>query len=162
MFTSADIGYDKVNDPAAKSTANGAWIYVRGADFGYGASEFIAEVKGKGRIEVRLDDISSEAAAFVEFDCADYTKIRSDSFAQFDGRNHDIYFVFSGSDIELKSWRFSKGDEQLRPEENIASTEIQDAGNIRTDRARTEASAMLDIEDGDYSIKSSSLKRTAP
>ena len=124
MFTSADIGYDKVNDPAAKSTANGAWIYVRGADFGYGASEFIAEVKGKGRIEVRLDDISSKAAAFVEFDCADYTKIRSDSFAQFDGRNHDIYFVFSGSDIELKSWRFSKGDEQLRPEESIASTEI--------------------------------------
>ena len=74
MFTSADIGYDKVTDPAAKSTADGAWIYVRGADFGYGASEFIAEVKGKGRIEVRLDDISSEAAAFVEFDCADYPK----------------------------------------------------------------------------------------
>ena len=61
MFTSADIGYEKVTNPAAKSTAKGAWTYVKGVDFGYGAPEFIAEVKGKGRIEVRLDDISSEA-----------------------------------------------------------------------------------------------------
>ena len=66
MFTSADIGYDKVTDPAAKSTADGAWIYVRGADFGYGASEFIAEVKGKGRIEVRLDDISLRKTEFAQ------------------------------------------------------------------------------------------------
>ena len=162
MFTCADIGYDKVTDPAAKSTANGAWIYVRGADFGYGASEFIAEVKGKGRIEVRLDDISSKAAAFVEFDCADYTKIRSDSFAQFDGRNHDIYFVFSGSDIELKSWRFSKGDEQLRPEESIASTDIPYKTLVISGQTEPgpSPSAMLDIpKDGDYSIKSSSFEK---
>ena len=52
MFASADIGYEKVTNPAAKSTAEGAWIYVRGADFGYGASEFMAEVKGKGKIRV--------------------------------------------------------------------------------------------------------------
>ena len=43
MFTSADIGYTDGNDPAAKSKADGAWIYVRGADFGYGASAFTAE-----------------------------------------------------------------------------------------------------------------------
>ncbi len=162
MFTCADIGYDKVTDPAAKSTADGAWIYVRGADFGYGASEFIAEVKGKGRIEVRLDDISSEAAAFVEFDCADYTKIRSDSFAKFDGRNHDVYFVFSGSDIELKSWKFSKGDEQLRPEEDIASTDIPYMTLVVSGQTEPgpSPSAMLDIpKNGDYSIKSSSFEK---
>ena len=162
MFTSADIGYDKVTDPAAKSTADGAWIYVRGADFGYGASEFIAEVKGKGRIEVRLDDISSETAAFVEFDCADYTKIRSDGFAQFDGRNHNVYFVFSGSDIELKSWKFSKGDEQLRPEESIASTDIPYKTLVFSGQTEPgpSPSAMLDVpKNGDYSIKSSSFDK---
>lgn len=162
MFTCADIGYDKVTDPAAKSTADGAWIYVRGADFGYGASEFIAEVKGKGRIEVRLDDISSEAAAFVEFDCADYTKIRSDSFAQFDGRNHNVYFVFSGSDIELKSWKFSKGDEQLRPEESIDSTDIPYKTLVFSGQTEPgpSPSAMLDVpKNGDYSIKSSSFDK---
>ena len=162
MFTCADIGYDKTTNPAAKSTANGAWIYVRGADFGYGASEFIAEVKGKGRIEVRPDDISSEAAAFIEFDCSDYTKIRSDSFAPFDGRNHDIYFVFSDPDIELKSWRFSKGDEQLRQEENIASTDIPYKTLVFSGQSEPgpSPSAMFDIpKNGDYSIKSSSFDK---
>ena len=48
MFTSADIGYEKVTNPAAKSTEDGAWVYVKGVDFGYGASELIAEVKGQG------------------------------------------------------------------------------------------------------------------
>lgn len=162
MFTSADIGYEKVTDPAAKSTAKGAWIYVRGADFGYGASEFIAEVKGKGRIEVRLDDISSESVAFVEFDCPDYAKIRSDGFKQFDGRNHDIYFVFSDSDIELKSWRFGKGDEQLRPEEEIASTDIPYKTMVISGQAEPgpSPSAKYDIsKNGDYSIKSSAFDK---
>ena len=118
MFTSADIGYEKVTNPAAKSTAKGAWTYVKGVDFGYGASEFAVEVKGKGRIEVRLDDISSKAVAFVEFDCSDYSEVRSDEFAKFDGRNHNVYFVFSDVDIELKSWKFTKGDDALRSEED--------------------------------------------
>ena len=76
MFTSADIGYTDGNDPAAKSKANGSWIYVRGADFGYGASAFTADVKGKGRIEVRLDSISGKAVSYIEFDNADYAIFR--------------------------------------------------------------------------------------
>lgn len=163
MFTCADIGYEKVKDPAAKSGAEGSWIYVRGADLGYGASEFVAEVKGKGRIEVRLDDLSSEAVAFVEFDCSDYTKIRSDGFAKFDGRNHDIYFVFSDPDIELKSWRFSKGDEQLRPEEEIASTDIPYKTLVFSGQAENPGpspSAVLDAsKNGDYSVRSSSFDK---
>lgn len=163
MFTSADVGYEKVTNPAAKSTAEGAWIYVRGADFGYGASEFIAEVKGKGRIEVRLDDISSEAAAFIEFDCPDYTKIRSNEFAQFDGRNHNIYFVFSNADIELKSWKFTKGDEQLRPEEDISSTDISYKTLVFSGQAENPGpspSATFEAtKDGDYSIKTSSFAK---
>lgn len=108
MFTSADIWYDKVTNPPAKSTEKGAWIYVKGADFDGGVSGFVGEVKGKGKIEVRLDDIHSEAAAFIEFDCSDYTKIKSEGFSKLDGQNHDIYFVFSDPNIELKSWKFTK------------------------------------------------------
>lgn len=163
MFTSADIGYEKVTNPAAKSTAEGAWIYVRGADLGYGASEFIGEVKGKGTIEVRLDDISSEAVAFIEFDCSDYSKIRSNEFAQFDGRNHNIYFVFSDAGIELKSWRFTKGDEPLRPEEDISSTETPYKTLVFSGQAENPGpspSASFEVvKDGDYSIKTSSFAK---
>ena len=125
MFTSAGIEYTSGTNPAVKSTESGSWIYVRGADFGCGASEFAAEVKGKGRIEIRLDDISSEALAFIEFDCNKYTRVQSADFTKFNGRNHNIYFIFSDADIELASWHFTKSDGHLRHEENISITETE-------------------------------------
>ena len=163
MFTSADIGYTDGNDPAAKSKADGAWIYVKGADFGYGASAFTADVKGKGRIEVRLDSISGEAVSFIEFDNADYAKVRSAEFSQFDGRNHNIYLVFSGADIELRSWQFTKGSEELRPEENISDTEIKYETLILTGQAVNPGpspSAVVEMSgDGEYSVKSTSFEK---
>jgi len=163
MFTSADIGYTQGAHPAAKSLADGAWIYVRGADLGYGASTFTAEVKGKGRIEVRLDDITSEAVAFIEFDNADYAKVRSTEFKQFDGRNHNIYFVFSGKDIELKTWQFTKGEDALRPEEDISVTETEYATLVISAQAENPGpspSAVLEMtKDGEYSVKSSAFAK---
>ena len=163
MFTSADIGYTDGNDPAAKSKADGAWIYVKGADFGYGASAFTADVKGKGRIEVRLDSVSGEAVSFIEFDNADYAKVRSAEFSQFDGRNHNIYLVFSGADIELRSWQFTKGSEELRPEEKISDTKIKYENLILTGQAVNPGpspSAVVEMSgDGEYYVKSTSFEK---
>ena len=163
MFTSADIGYTDGNDPAAKSKADGAWIYVKGADFGYGASAFTADVKGKGRIEVRLDSISGKAVSFIEFDNADYAKVRSAKFSQFDGRNHNIYLVFSGADIELRSWQFTKGSEKLRPEEKISDTKIKYKNLVLTAQAVNPGpspSAVVEMSgDGEYSVKSTSFEK---
>ena len=163
MFTSADVGYTDGVDPAAKSNANGAWIYVKGADFGYGASEFMAEVKGKGRIEVRLDDLSSEAAAYIEFDCDEYTWIRSADFSEFDGRNHNIYLVFSSADIELNTWQFTKGEDTLRPEEPMDSAEAAYETLVISGQAENPGpshSAVLEMTaDGDYSVKSTSFDK---
>lgn len=158
-FTSANMNYTEGRNPSAKSLADGAWLYVRGVDFGYGASEFTANVKGKGRIEVRLDDINSEAVAYIEFDNADYAKVRSTEFAEFDGRNHNVYFVFSGADIELASWQFTKGEDTLRPEEPISSTEIKYETLIISAQAENPGPSPNVIvemtKDGDYSVKSS-------
>ena len=123
MFTSADIFYDKVKDPAAESKAEGAYIMVRGADFEYGAKRFIAKVRGKGRIEVRLDDTENEAAAHIDFDSDQLRWIGSKEVKAFDGRLHDIYFVFSGKDIELNSWYFEKNDEPSRAVEPLSAAE---------------------------------------
>lgn len=163
MFTSADIGYTEGTDPSSKSIEKGSWIYVRGADFGYGASEFTAKVKGNGRIEVRLDDISNEAAAFIEFDCGEYTNVRSSGFSNFEGRNHNIYFVFSDKDIELASWRFTKCEDKLRPEENISETEIEYETLVISAQAENPGpspSAVLEMtSNGDYSVKSASFAK---
>lgn len=163
MFTSADIGYTEGRNPAVKSGAKGAWIYVRGADFGRGASEFTANVKGKGRIEVRLDDINSKAVSFIEFDSPEYIKVRSTNFEQFDGRNHNVYFVFSNADMELASWQFAKGDEQLRPEEPIDSTEVKYETLVISAQAENPGpspSVIVEMTgDGDYSVKSASFDK---
>ncbi len=164
MFTSADIGYDKVPAPPAKSAEKGAWIYVRGADFGYGADSFTASVRGRGRIEVRLDDVNSEAVAFIEFDCADFTKVRSVEFKKFDGRNHDIYFVFSDKDIELKSWSFSKDGEELRAEEEIEQTDEGDYQTVafmgQAENPSSNMNVSLDVfKNGDYAIKTGEIDK---
>ncbi len=163
MFTSADIGYTEGIDPSSKSNGKGSWLYVRGADFGYGASEFTAKVKGKGRIEIRLDDISNEAAAFIEFDCGEYTNVRSSGFSNFEGRNHSIYFVFSDKDIELASWQFIKSEEKLRPGENISETEIEYETLVISAQAENPGpspSAVLEMtSNGDYSVKSASFAK---
>ncbi len=161
MFTSADIWYTDGVNPAPISIADGAWVYVRGADFGYGADKFTAEVKGKGRIEVRLDDIESEAVAFIEFDCDDYTKVTSEACAQFDGRNHNIYFVFSNENIEFKSWQFTKGEDTLRPDEDILASEQQYetvviCGQVENPGASLTTIAEV-VRDGDYSFTSNSF-----
>lgn len=163
MLTCADIGYEQTSasgtDPAAKSLADGAWLYVRGVDFGYGAKELVAEVKGKGRVEVRLDDIESEPVAFIEFDCEEFTKVRSTAFAEFGGRNHNLYLVFSDPGIALKSWQFAKGDEQLRPAEDITATEIQYVTvsfTAQVENPSSGVSAICDLTgNGDYAIKTS-------
>lgn len=161
MFTSADVSYTDGANPATKSSTNGAWIYVRGVDFGYGASEFTAEVKGKGRIEIRLDSIENEAVSFIEFDSSEYKKVRSTDFAQFDGRNHNIYIVFSDKDIELKNWQFSKGEEKLRPEEDITITEQKYETLVISAQAENPGpsfSAIVEMtKDGDFSVKSTSF-----
>ncbi len=163
MFTSADIGYDKVENPPAKVLEKGAWIYVKGADFGYGASAFTAKVKGKGRIEVRLDDVNAEAVAFIEFDCDTYTNVRSTEFKAFDGRNHDIYFVFSDKDIELKAWSFAKADEELRDKETIEQIETDFQSVVFMGQAENPSSNMNVTQpifkNGDYAIKTGTIDK---
>ena len=163
MFTSADISYTAGANPSAVSKSKGAWIYVRGVDFGYGADEFIAKVKGKGRIEVRLDSLENEAVAFVEFDSSEYTNIRTTDFSEFDGRNHNVYFVFSDENIELSAWEFTKGEEALRPEEDISDTETQYKTLVISAQAENPGpspSAVVEMTaDGDYSVKSSSFAK---
>ncbi len=113
MFTCADITFGKGSNHASKSVAEGAWIYIKNADFGIGANEFVARVKGNGRIEIRFDDLLSEAVTFIEFECDEYTNVRSVDFLEFEAGNHDIYIVFSNENIELDSWQFAKAEENL-------------------------------------------------
>jgi len=119
MFTSADIGFTPGMNPSAKSLSSDAVIYVKGCDFAYGASSFSADVKGEGRIEIRFDSLDSQPAAFIEFQNDDYQIVTSCDFKPSEGRIHNIYIVFSGAEIELKSWNFQKSETSHCPEKSF-------------------------------------------
>ncbi len=107
LFTCGGIGYETENGmvTAAKAEDDGAWIFIKGADFGEAAEVFTAKVKGSGRIEVRLDNMSNPPAAAIEFDSADYTGIYSKLDENIAGV-HDMYIMISHKDICLDSWQF--------------------------------------------------------
>ncbi|MBR3666391.1 MAG: hypothetical protein IKN66_04430 [Ruminococcus sp.] len=65
----------------------------------------------------------NEAAAHIDFDSDQLRWIGSKEVKAFDGRLHDIYFVFSGKDIELNSWYFEKNDEPSRAAEPLSAAE---------------------------------------
>lgn len=68
--------------------------------------DFLASVKGSGRMEVRMDSPTGEILTSIDFDSKDkFTTIRNSEVAQVGG-THDLYFVFSDKDIAVNSWTF--------------------------------------------------------
>ena len=159
MLTSADVFYDKVANPAAKSMAPGAWTMVKCADFAYGADQFVANVKGKGRVEVRLDNVQSEPVAYIEFDNSDFAKVASKTVKKFDGRNHNVFFVFSGADIEFDSWYFTKSEKVARPAEDIGVTDVTATDvTIQGQTANGAMNSTLEVvRSGDYVMKTAPI-----
>lgn len=107
-FTSAGMGYEYEGDlvKAAKALEEGAWIYLRDVDFNSGElAYFCATVKGTGRLELRLDNKTAGAAAFLEFDSTEYQKVYMELQQQITGV-HDVYLVMSQEGICLDCWSF--------------------------------------------------------
>ncbi len=107
LFTSGGIGYETDGSlvTAAKAEEDGAWIYLKGVDFGEMTEVFTAKVKGSGRIEVRLDTMGNSPVAAVEFDCSESTGVYAELTDDIGGV-HDMYIMISTKDICLESWQF--------------------------------------------------------
>lgn len=106
MFTCADMWYEQtaVGKMAVKSMNEGAWVFVKGADFGNGAEKMRISSKGRGYIELRLNDRNAEPAAVFEITTDSFSEVYVDLDEQITGV-HDIYFAFSSKYICLESWQ---------------------------------------------------------
>ena len=107
LFTSAGIGYDIDGTlvKAAKTVEKGAWIYVKGVDFGAASEIFTAMVKGSGRVEIHLDDMSNPSCAAIEFENNEYRGVYSNLTETVSGV-HDMYIMFTDEGICLDKWQF--------------------------------------------------------
>lgn len=89
-----------------KSTESGTALCIKGVSFQKNASSvFSANVKGKGSIEIRLDDPQSQCVASITFDHQDFQGVYDTLNKKLDGI-HDMYIVFSDADIALDNWQF--------------------------------------------------------
>lgn len=101
----SDVAYsENAGNIVAECAKNGV-IALRGVDFGSGSKNFVAEVCGKGRIDVRLDSFEGRKICGVSFDCDEYITVYNDE-AVADGV-HDLYFILEGS-FKIDRWGFEK------------------------------------------------------
>ena len=112
MFTCADVWYEKKPESGmfVKSQEAGAWIYVKGVDFGKGSDKMTLWVKGKGCLEIRSDKSDTTPLATVGFSENDTSEISVRLLEKVSGI-HNLYFVFSAKDIYLEAWRAERKEQ---------------------------------------------------
>jgi arabinoxylan arabinofuranohydrolase len=108
MFTSADMGFHKSNrndNMVLKALEDGGWSYVKGVNFHKKALRLTANVKGTGKIEIRLDDANNEAVAVLNFDSNNWQTVSTELRESIIGV-HNIYYIFSDRDVCMDEWQF--------------------------------------------------------
>jgi hypothetical protein len=83
----------------------GCWEMIRGVDFDSGATLFAARVKGKGCIEIRIDNINASPAGYMEFSASDWKDQNVSLPDKINGR-HDVFFLFGGDSVNVHTWNF--------------------------------------------------------
>ena len=144
LCSTADITYDctDMNTPLAVSDGAGSWTNVKNVVFSDSDTEqdelrFIAEVKGSGRIEVRLGAADGELLTSLDFDSPDsFTDVFNKDVSSVSGTK-DLYFVYSSKDIAMKLWQFdgAKAEEQEEGEslsESSSKTDDTKGSNPNT------------------------------
>ena len=117
LHSTADIDYDTTQaaKPLVISEKAGSWTSIKNVDFGNNtqALTLLAQLRGKGRVEVRLDSPTGDLLTFAEIDSKDkFTDLYNDDVAQISGV-HDLFFVYSAKDMTLRNWQFTKDIETL-------------------------------------------------
>lgn len=119
LNNTANIAFDTTNpaEPVVVSEGEGSWILVKNVEFTDTGEPlatpmaFLAEVKGSGRIEVRMDKKDGALLTSIDFDTeGEIQTIYNENVAK-PGGMRDLYFVFSDGDIEFYSWQLIKTEE---------------------------------------------------
>lgn len=152
LCSTAEITYDctDMNTPLAVSDGAGSWTSVKNVVFSDSDTEqdelrFIAEVKGSGRIEVRLGAADGELLTSLDFDSPDsFTDVFNKDVSSVSGTK-DLYFVYSSKDITMKLWQFdgAKAEEQEEGESlSESSSKTDDTKGRNTNTAAIAAGAL--------------------
>lgn len=90
-------------------TENLLWTDYRCDNNENGAKSLIAKLKGRGRLEIRLDDISSNTVAELSFSSPGWKEVEEAVSPDVFKGKHDVYFYFPETRIaQFDEWRFTE------------------------------------------------------
>jgi len=108
--TSGQVQFEaaaNVGNMVAKGKADQQCLMVRGADFSKQLpSKFEARVKGKGRIDVYVNNLEGKAIVSIISDGKDWTTLSKKIEQKIDKGTANIYFVFNGEGFLFDDWKF--------------------------------------------------------
>lgn len=96
---------DEPGNMVAVGTQDGQCVMVQGVDFFQSPRKFEARVKGKGKIEVRLDNSEGAVITSVDFDDPQWTSVSAKIQQTVEGV-HNLCFVFGKGDFKFDEWKF--------------------------------------------------------
>jgi arabinoxylan arabinofuranohydrolase len=109
--TSGQVQFEAVGKPGnmvAKGKADKQCLMVRGADFSQQIpTKFEARVKGKGKIEVYVNNLKGDPLVSLTSDGKEWTTLSEKIVGKIDKGIVNIYFVFEGKDFAFDEWKFS-------------------------------------------------------
>jgi arabinoxylan arabinofuranohydrolase len=96
-----------VGNMVAKGTIDKQCLMVRGADFSKQIpTKFEARVKGKGRIDVYVNNLKGPALVSLICDEKEWTALSKKILPSIDKGVGNIYFVFNGEGFLFDEWKF--------------------------------------------------------
>lgn len=108
--TSGQVQFEAVGNPGnmvAKGKADKQCLMVRGADFSKRIpAKFEARVKGKGKIDVYVNNLKGPALVSLICDGKEWTTLSRKIERKIDKGVGNIYFVFNGEDFLFDEWKF--------------------------------------------------------
>jgi arabinoxylan arabinofuranohydrolase len=108
--TSGQVQFEAVGDPGnmvAKGKVDKQCLMVRGADFSQQVpAKFEAKVKGKGRIDVYLNNLEGTPLVSLTCDATNWTTLSKKIEQTMDKGMAKIYFVFAGENFAFDEWKF--------------------------------------------------------
>jgi arabinoxylan arabinofuranohydrolase len=109
--TSGQVQFEavgNVGNMVAKGKSDKQCLMVRGADFSKQLpSKFEARVKGKGRIDVYVNNLKGKAIVSIVSDGKDWITLSKKIEQKIDKGTVNIYFVFNGEDFLFDEWKFT-------------------------------------------------------
>src|SRR5688572_5708113 len=108
--TSAQVRFEAFGNPGnmvAKGKADKQCLMVRGVDFSKQIpAKFEARVKGKGKIDVYVNNLKGTAVVSLICDGKEWTTLSKKIERKIDKGVGNIYFVFNGADFLFDEWKF--------------------------------------------------------